>query len=67
MHRSETRELSDCADCGAETLPARDRAYASGEIVLCWACALRRGGSYDEEQDRWVVPPATADLPRGQP
>jgi hypothetical protein len=67
MHRSETRELKICADCGAETYPGRERAYAFGAAVLCWACALRRGGTYDEVHDRWVEAPATGDLPRDEP
>lgn len=67
MRRSETRELSVCADCGAETSPGRERGYAFGEdAVLCWACAVRRGGSYDETHDRWVEPPETGDLPRNE-
>lgn len=67
MHRSETTEFVACAECGAEISPALERAYAFGEgAALCWACALRRGGTYDEAEDRWVEPPATADLRRGE-
>jgi len=67
MHRSETRELSLCADCGAEILPARDRGFSlGGDLALCMACAVRRGGAYDEEYDRWVRVPDTADLRRGE-
>lgn len=66
MHRSETSELTTCADCGAEMTPGRERAYSFGEgSALCWACAVRRGGTYDEEHDRWVEPPAAGDLPGG--
>lgn len=64
MHRSESRELANCADCGAEIAPARDRAWAGGgELFLCFACALRRGDSYDEAHDRWVTAPDARDLP----
>lgn len=67
MHRSETTEYTVCADCGAEIAPSGERAYAFGEEgVLCFACARRRGGSYDEQHDRWTRPPATADLPRAR-
>ena len=46
MHRSETSELTTCADCGAEMTPGRERAYSFGEeSALCWACAVRRGGT----------------------
>lgn len=58
MHRSETAELATCAECGAEIAPARDRAYAlARDVFLCFECALRRGGSYDEQTDRWLTPP----------
>jgi recombinational DNA repair protein (RecF pathway) len=64
MHRSETREFESCADCGAEVTPGRERAYAFGPgSFLCFECALRRGGSYDETHDRWTVEADTAGLP----
>jgi hypothetical protein len=31
--------------------------------VLCDACAVDRGGVYDEPEDRWAVPPDLAGLP----
>jgi hypothetical protein len=67
MHRSETRQLSTCADCGAEVDLGRERAYAFDERTLCWSCAIGRGGSYDEELDRWVEAPGMQDLPRREP
>jgi hypothetical protein len=55
MHRSETRDLATCAECGAEIAPSRERGYSFGSnAVLCYACAIRRGGVYDERQDRWL-------------
>lgn len=55
MHRSESEELSTCVVCGAEVSIARDRAFAAGSrTVLCYDCATRRGGIYDEAQDRWL-------------
>jgi hypothetical protein len=64
MHRSETRESTTCADCGAE-ISSSQRVYAFGqESALCWECAVRRGGSYDETHDRWVEAPSTAGLAR---
>ena len=66
MHRSETGDLSRCADCGSEMTPARDRAYAFGsEAFLCYSCAVRRGGVYDEAHDRWLRDADTAGLDRG--
>jgi len=67
MHRSETRELTVCADCGAEISASRERSYPFGEdAVLCWTCAIRRGGTSDEQHDRWIDPPATGGLPRDE-
>jgi len=64
MHRSETRELTRCADCSAELAPARDRGYACGEeAFLCFDCAIRRGGRWDEVHDRWEAEPDVGDLP----
>ena len=65
MHRSETRQLAVCADCGAEIAPASDRGFAmASDSFLCFECAIRRGGRYDERLDRWDTEPATEDLVR---
>ena len=62
MHRSESRELSSCALCGA-LVDARERAFSFGsEGVLCFSCALERGGAYDAEHDRWTQSPDVSDL-----
>ena len=55
-------DIETCADCGAPTVVGRERGYAAGSRVLCFACALERGGSYDSDQDRWTVPPRADDL-----
>jgi hypothetical protein len=63
MHRTEERELDSCFSCGAEVHAARDRAYAlDTERVLCFDCATRRGGAYDEAHDLWVRTPDLGDL-----
>lgn len=65
MHRTEARDLACCSDCGAEIHMAQDRTYAFGaESVLCFACAIRRGGSYDEQHDVWQQAPELGDLAR---
>jgi hypothetical protein len=65
MHREEASQLSVCLDCGAEISSATGRSYAfGGSGVLCWECALRRGGSYDAERDDWSVEPGVRDLER---
>jgi len=62
MHESETEQSGVCADCRAEVATA-DRVYIFGaEELLCFECALKRHGSYDELQDRWTVAPDVNDL-----
>ena len=54
---------SACADCGA--LIDRDgaRSYTFGEQgVLCWSCAIRRGGSYSAEEEAWTTAPSVNRL-----
>jgi len=64
MHRSDESELDSCTECGAEVHASRDRSYAlDAERALCFACAVRRGGVYDEHRDLWVDAPDLADLP----
>jgi len=63
MHRSESEDLANCAACGCEIAAGRDRAYEiGGNGVLCFSCALRRGGSYDEREDRWRTAPDISGL-----
>lgn len=51
-----------CADCG-ESIPGGVRSYEFGEqSALCWACAVKRGGSYDAKRERWTTKPSTANL-----
>ncbi|MEN8182092.1 MAG: hypothetical protein ABFS46_06110 [Myxococcota bacterium] len=62
MHRSESRELLSCVDCGALVDP-REGVYGFGtEGVICFECALRRGGEYDAARDRWTKLPDVSDL-----
>ena len=62
MHRDEAEQISSCADCGAPTAPD-DRSYAFGTTgLLCWKCGVRRGGSYEADEDRWTRAPDVADL-----
>jgi hypothetical protein len=63
MHRSETGELGRCAACDAEVRPALDRAYnITTRVVLCFDCALERGGRFDEARDVWTTLPRADDL-----
>ena len=54
---------SSCADCGALIDPDGARSYTFGEQgVLCWSCAIRRGGSYSAEQEVWTTAPGLTGL-----
>jgi hypothetical protein len=64
MHGSETDDLTTfCSGCGAELSLSGERLFPIGaDEVICYACAVQRGGSYDESQDRWAPPPDIGDL-----
>ncbi|HVP27596.1 MAG TPA: hypothetical protein VMW35_00370 [Myxococcota bacterium] len=63
MHRSEVRESVCCAACGASIFIGEAREYAYGaDSALCFDCAKRRGGTWDEHLGRWAVPPEVSDL-----
>ena len=54
----EELELCQCAECGADVDVHADRYFVfSDEGVLCFECAISRGGQYDEDNDVWLVPP----------
>ena len=56
-------ELVRCLGCGADIVPREHRGCAiSWDGFLCWECAVRRGGVWDESYDRWVVLPRVNDL-----
>jgi hypothetical protein len=63
MHRSEARDLVSCLSCGAEISLGVDRAFALTEDeALCFACAVKRGGTYSEGHDRWTKAPNLSGL-----
>ena len=63
MQESEAGQLVHCADCDDEIVSGRERSYEySEEGEICFDCAIRRGGVYDEPHDRWAVAPAVRDL-----
>ncbi len=65
MHRSEIEGSTPCAACGALVGPGSAQGYGfATDAMLCWQCAVDRGGSYDSEQERWVSPPRVEDLAR---
>lgn len=55
--------LGECANCGAIIAEGTDPGFPFGEnSMLCFECAIRRGGEYDSSEDRWVVLPSVSDL-----
>ncbi len=59
----------ECADCGELTLesePGEAYPLPDGRI-LCRECAVRRGGAWDEAEERWRVEPAVDDLLESAP
>lgn len=67
MHRSEEQSWSTCSACGAAVVPGTDRCFSFGERdVLCFVCAIERGGSYDEGRDVWRSEPRIDDLARSE-
>ena len=63
VQRNDGERPSTCSDCGSPVEAGRDRGFSFGsDGVLCWACALRRGGSYDARRERWTRPPRVDDL-----
>lgn len=64
MQVEELEDIVECIDCGAPMAPGQDRAFAlSDDAFLCLACATRRGGVYDETEDRWAAAPNVGDEP----
>lgn len=63
MHRSESEDLVRCASCHAEISLGRDRGYpVTADSALCFACAVKRGGRYDEQHDTWDPGPRLEGL-----
>ena len=63
MPNGRNEEFVSCLDCGASVAPAVDRVFPVGcEDVICMECALKRGGIYDEGEDRWETEPQIDDL-----
>lgn len=63
MDHCELEELVDCILCGCDVSLGRDCAYAIGEAsVLCFSCAVCRGGIYDEVNHTWTKLPDVTGL-----
>lgn len=58
MYEEEADEMLECAECGAVLPEGAVGTFAFGDgAVLCFECAVRRGGEYDAEEDHWLVTP----------
>ena len=55
---SDDDTISVCADCGTEVELDTERGFRIGDrAALCFECAVERGGTYDENDERWLEPP----------
>lgn len=64
MYREASDKMVECVDCGVALDVDLERGYRGlGEWALCWDCALRRGATFDEQEDRWTVAPDVSGLP----
>lgn len=62
LEREEAPAL--CSDCNRDLGVDPTLFYeATSGAQLCWDCAIRRGGTFDAKQDRWVIRPDISDLP----
>lgn len=63
MHEETWVGLIDCADCGSPVDLGLERGYRVAEnIGMCWACTVKRGGLFDEDEDLWLEPPDLTGL-----
>ena len=57
-------ELTRCVLCGSMVKPGGAPVYALDEdALLCFHCAVQRGGTYDEAAHNWVALPCCNGLP----
>lgn len=58
-------ERYECADCGELVSDEAPHFELGGEteLVLCFECAVRRGGQYDASRDEWVKFPDLRAVP----
>ena len=57
-------ELIACIECGAPIEAGFGRSCALGDgSFLCFDCAAKRGGVWDEAHDTWVEMPHESGLP----
>ena len=59
----EEAEVIPCTGCGVG-VRAGERGFVEpgAQEVLCWDCAIQRGGQYDAEREIWSIAPEVTDL-----
>ncbi len=63
MDISQAEQEQRCAACGVHITTSGNRVFEFGEqSVLCYECAVSRGGVHEEDYDRWTSPPTVGDL-----
>lgn len=64
---NEEEEYGFCAACDGE-VSITPAVYLFGDDnALCFACATKLHGEYDEPRGRWAVEPRVAELTRPRP
>lgn len=64
MHSSDAPEHQPCAVCTGDLVPGIDRTYdIDGAQCLCFECATRLGGRWDEASARWLRAPDLRNVP----
>jgi hypothetical protein len=64
MDIDEADGLTECWACNVTISESSDPVFPFGEAgLLCFECAVQRGGAYDAKQERWLRPPDVTDLP----
>jgi hypothetical protein len=57
-------EVTRCMLCASLVKPGAAPVYALDEdAVLCFHCAVQRGGTYDDARRTWVALPCCSGLP----
>ncbi len=61
MVREDWENTPVCVQCGSANAERGFQFGAAG--LLCWTCALERGGRYDAERETWSESPDVSGLP----
>ena len=62
MELDDNEELTECCNCGAPLVGMEHDAFRVEGALLCYDCAVQRGGILDRRQGRWIIEPDVSDL-----